>query len=807
MHRHRRSLWLWQALLAAALATGARWTNASGGEATSSDPLLSGSSDSALTTSGPIPSSTFTWTGTDSSLVRDVASCESEKRAWYSRSSDWYWSSHTSYSYESFTSYSTIWLGNYTGPVSTFCDNVPRASGPAPTTEVPSQVYVNSVPPDYPEPSPTCTFDYHGCELVVSSYRSWYATTHPATVNPPLPPLCEWGPNECIIPYGEKGCRLDAGEVKLIYWPQSKDPALLCASSEPSVTAGPTPTTPRTVVSGGYTFTSPSVYLSFADLRGLPCYKTWSNAIVPVESHAISSLVFGETQPIERTTSMNWNDMNSPVPLSAYKAQQSCWDNWLGVRGTAAGGDGCNTVYDDYLPWLALPTNPAYFTAIDPLFANCTDLFWRKYVFDPPYALTPVGDLLPPTPTARTTNYVAESAVVPSTGAVITLPAMTTIAQPRLRTGATGPVATVGTQTVSADPKNPHNIIVNGETLVPGQISVIDNTPLIMGTGALVVGGSTVSLGAAQTQQVVATVGSQVIEADGTNFIVPGGQTLTPGAVTVINRVTVSVASSALVVGGASTYSLPDAGNGQQPVATVGSQVVSADGANFLLPGGKTLKPGSATVIDGVAVSAGSSALVVDGSSTVPLPDAANQRPVATVGSQVIVADGTNFVLPGSKTLSPSMVTVINSVTVSVAASALVVGGSSTISLAGVGAVLTVGSHTITAQRATSGLFIIGTRTISAGGPAATISGVVVSAADSSVVAVGDGTTTKASVSTLATASTRGTLSAAATSVPAAGWATAQQPTTTSSTRSESSVLHISFWAISFSAALALIMV
>ncbi|KAK0653797.1 hypothetical protein DIS24_g5704 [Lasiodiplodia hormozganensis] len=713
---HRR-LWLWQALLRAALTAAAAWPNASG----TNDPLSSGSPDTAaLTTPGP-STSAFPWTGTDSSLVRDVQACESAKRAWYTSSSDWYWASHSSYSYTSVTTYDTVWLGNYTGPLSTFCDGVPRASGPAPTTTTLGQIYVNSLPPPFPSPSPTCTFNYRGCELVVESYRSWYATSHPATVDPPAPPLCEWGPDECIIPYGEDHCRLDAGEVKLIFWPHSKDPADLCATNGAPVTAAPSPTTPVLATSGDYTFTSPTVYLSFKQLQGLPCYKTWSDAIVPVPSTAISSLVFGQTDPIERTTSMNWQDMNSPVPLSAYKAQQSCWDNWLGVRGTAAGGDGCNTIYDDYLPWLALPTNPAFFTAIDPLFGNCTSLFWRKYVFDPPYFLTPVGDLLPPTPTAKTTDHTALSAQQPSATAMVTIPVKTTIAQPRY--GA-GPIATVGSQTVSADPHNPHNIVIAGETMVPGQISAIGTAPIIVRTGEVVIGSSTIALPISDSAQPVATVASQVIAADGQNFILPGGKTLTPGQVTVINRVTVSVASSALVVGGGSTVSLPD---GDRPVATFGSQVISADGQNFLLPGGKTLTPGQVTVIDGATISAASSALVV--------------------------------------------------------------GGSSTISLPGVGAVLSVGSRTITAQQATPGLLVIGTQTISAGGSAATVSGVTISAVGkSSVVAVVDGTTTTAAISSFATRSS-GDLDAT-TSVPGLGWAT-EQPTSeaTTSTKSAAAAL------------------
>ncbi|KAL1624659.1 hypothetical protein SLS56_007722 [Neofusicoccum ribis] len=787
MHRHRRSLWLWLTLLEAALAAGAAWTNAS--RRTSPDPL-SGSPDSALTTPGPASSSTstFTWTGSDSSLVRDVASCESEKRAWYTASSDWYWSSHSSYSYESTTGYGTFWLGNYTGPVSTLCDGVPRASGPAPTTTAATQVYVNSIPPPYASPSPTCTFNYRGCELVVESYRSWYSTTHALTVNPPLPPLCEWGPDECKIPYGEEHCRLDAGEVKLIYWPQSKNPAELCASTKPPITTAPVPTSPVVAVSGDYTFSSPSVYLSFAELKGLPCYKTWHNAIIPVASEALSTIVFGETQPIERTTSLNWNDMNSPIPLSAYKAQQSCWDNWLGVRGTAAGGDGCNTIYDDYLPWLALPTNPAFFTALDPLFKNCTSLFWRKYVFDPPYALTPVGELLPPTPTA-TTDHAAESAQLPSASAVMTVPVMTTIAQPRYG----GPIATVGTQEISADPQDPHNVVINGETMVPGQVSVVGTTPIIMATGAVVIGSSTIALPVADTQQPVATVESVVIAADGSNIVLPGGKTVTPGMVTVIKSVTVSVASSGAVVVGSSTIPLPAAEN-QQPVATVGSAVVVADGTNFILPGGETLEPGAATVINGVTASAGSSVLVV-GSSTIPLPSAGSQQPVATVGSETIMADGTNFILPDGKTLTPGAVTVINRVTVSVGSSALVIGDSTTIPVPGVGAVVTAGSRTITALQATPGLVVIGSQTLTVGGRAATISGMVISAASSSIVAVVDGTTTTVAVSSLASSTTRrsGSLGAT-TSVPDLGWATDPPSSATSSTRSEGSSFRFSRW-------------
>ncbi|OJD37922.1 transcription factor c6 [Diplodia corticola] len=766
MYRSRRRILSWPALLlsAAVQAAAAAPSNASG----ASGPLSPVSSAAALTTPGPdLVSSTaaFTWTGTESSLVRQVHSCESAKRAWYTASSDWYWSSHASYSYSSTTTYDTLWLSNYTGPLSTFCDGVPRASGPAPTTTTIGQVYVNSIPPPFPSPSPTCTFDYHGCELVVSSYRSWYATSHPATVNPPLPPLCEWGPNECIIPAGEEECRLDAGDVKLIFWPQSKDPSQLCATNNGvPKTAAPTPATPVIATSGDYTFTSPSVYLSFKQLQGLPCYKTWTSAIVPVPSTDISSLVFGQTNPIERTTSINWADMNSPVPLSAYKGQQSCWDNWLGVRGTAAGGDGCATVYDDYLPWLALPTNPAHFTAIDPLFANCTSLFWRKYVFDPPYYLTPVGDLLPPTPTAtadaKTTattdddiSAAQQQQPTASAAALTTtlLPAKTTITAPRF--GGGGAIATLTPPssntnpsdpssntnpsdpsdpnpnnptnpadpiTISADPANPNAILINHATLLPGQDSTIGTTPILVRTGAVVIG-------------------------DQTTVALPL----------------------------AATDTAP------RPIATVadGRLVVAADGeGNFVLPGGRTLSVGEGpVVVEGVTVEVSVVAAATGAAATGGAEGAGE-------GGQVLVVEG-----GGAET-----------VTVSAGETGGGGGGGGGGDDGGTGAVVSVGTRVITAQEVgEDGVLVVGgTRTISAGGPAASLAdGVVVSAVavgtdgSEAVVVVGDGTTSTARVSSLLSKTRTTSKSSgldATTSVPGLGWAGATTAAAaTASTKSE----------------------
>ncbi|KAK8255570.1 hypothetical protein HDK77DRAFT_38379 [Phyllosticta capitalensis] len=350
-------------------------------------PTITGSKPDASITVDP---SEYTWAGSDSSAVSEVLKCQSSWDGYYKRSYS-YSDGEPSYSTSMFSTWA--FAGNYTGEISTLCDGVPRGSGAA-STLAPSSFVITEYP--FPEPTPTCTYDYAGCSRLIVSQRDPAAT---ATQFPD----CGFDPANCIgIVQGETNCRLDAADVKVMYWPQSKDASELCTPS-------PLPTKPvavpiRTVVSGTNTFSSPSIYLSFSYLTALPCFGSWDDVVIAVPPESISSVDYDHVSGGRHTKSINWLDFNYPVPASAYRGQTSCA---YGDRE-----DGCSTVYDgDYNPQLALPTNPALFTNLNPGFANCSALSWRVAVQDPPIALQTVnGGLLPGNSVAATATDPASPA-------------------------------------------------------------------------------------------------------------------------------------------------------------------------------------------------------------------------------------------------------------------------------------------------------------------------------------------------------------------------------------------------------------
>ncbi|KAF2136518.1 uncharacterized protein K452DRAFT_322397 [Aplosporella prunicola CBS 121167] len=279
----------------------------------------------------------------------------------------------------------SIWLGNSSRPVSTLCDGWPRAPGSGlsyVSSMVTRKVYN---PPSYTGPTPTCRYNYHGCELMVLSYLEEYSRVESiSTATRPRSPACVMDMSQCLMPVGDFGCRLDAGHVRLLYWAQSKDPSALCVNNTHPVTSPPPTTEPVTAVYDGHTLTSPTVYLSFDHLEGNLCFSEYSNTIIGVPSNSISSIRFASKAYLSRTLSMNWADLEYPVPASAYTGMMDCWTSaWDGKHK-----DNCATSYDeDYLPHLALPTDGALYKGLDPAFANCSSVSWRKYVLDPPQSM------------------------------------------------------------------------------------------------------------------------------------------------------------------------------------------------------------------------------------------------------------------------------------------------------------------------------------------------------------------------------------------------------------------------------------
>lgn len=688
---------------------------------------------------------TCTYSPADCTAISSVRACEKSYTDYLT--SSWSWIATVPYSTSSLVSTSiftdVVWVGNYTGQLSTFCDGVPRGGkAPALTTSSTFSLYSSSFSPAYPSPAPSCTYDYRGCALLISEFR---ASTRAATAESPRNPVCAGDTAECITPEGAL-CPMDAGDVKLMYWPQSKDPSDLCANGTTASVAlsiTPSPTVPYTTVLGDFTLTSPTVYLSFNNLNGLPCYKSWKNAVVPITNLAdLSSVSFTEGSGIGSTLPINWNDLNSPVPLSAYKGQQYCWSAWAGERYPY---DKCSTIYDDYLPWLALPTNPSVYTGMDARFQNCTAVRWRKFVFDPPLALTSARGLVPgsstaapPPPTATSQDQDSPPITEPASPAPEpespTVTATTRPAPPQPTEdpgdpsttaggdGGLGPVISMIASSLAATAGSPPGdggaIPANGNTMPSnGAITIPVDPPDPSDPsdpsdpGATNAGG-----GGIVASPDPSNPGGVVISGPSA-----GALTLLPGETGVVGGgVVASMPSSggAVVVGGTRTYAVPGLATGAGDGSSGGGAGVGgADGSGAVISGGAVVVTAVPEAQSGAAGASGGSVVVVAGTTLTPGGD---QLSISGVG---FVSAATNeIVVDGVSTVRFSALPTVG-------------GGSA--------AVVTLGGdlETISAPETGGGLtgvVVVDGITLTIGGAPATIgSGEVVSAAGVGIVVDG----------------------------------------------------------------------
>jgi hypothetical protein len=157
---------------------------------------------------------------------------------------------------------------------------------------------------------------------------------------------------------------------------------------------------PTSVMTGHFTFTSPSVYLAYdtisADGSCFPPRGTYTNGILTLHSSEVSSMVDNRAcQPGECTTADYWStrpfnfaDLQGDIPASAYFAAPGLQQN-------------STIVESGYFPFLAVPTKVK---DLYPEFAKCAPFSKHSSVvqlchagfWDPPIALTPTPVLQRP---------------------------------------------------------------------------------------------------------------------------------------------------------------------------------------------------------------------------------------------------------------------------------------------------------------------------------------------------------------------------------------------------------------------------
>ncbi|KAL9078638.1 MAG: hypothetical protein Q9157_002437 [Trypethelium eluteriae] len=272
-----------------------------------------------------------------------------------------------------------------------------------------------------------------------------------------------------------------------------------------------------------------------------------------------------------------------------------------------------------------------------------------------------------------------------------------------------------------ADPSTPAAVVIGGSTIREGDpAATIAGTPVSVANGGVIIGPSTVALPQPGSPE-VATNGAAPIAS-------VGGQPIS---------VVPDPASDGQAKG--------KAGPGQNavPPVVIGGQAYSAPPPGQPLAiGSVTLQPGGApATISGQVVSLGSSNLVVGKSTAALMPPDVAASPAATfaVGNSEVVASTGQPLIVGGSTLSAggSPATVSGHV-ISVAPSGVAIDGSVVPFTTGGSAanqnsaVFSVNGQTYSAARGAP--VMVGSSTLSVGGPAATVSGHVISVAPSGVM-------------------------------------------------------------------------
>ena len=180
---------------------------------------------------------------------------------------------------------------------------------------------------------------------------------------------------------------------------------------------------PSSVMTGRFTFTSPSAYIAYDKIAALgacpPARSTYTNNIITlhpsevssvVRNQACSELVCGGTADFFTTRPFNFADLHGDVPASAYFHTRAPNDN-VTIKAeddVAFLTQKLNStiVQSAYFPFLALPTQVR---DLDPGFSKCLPfqrppgnvILYHPGYWDPPIVLTPVPVLGSERPSLR----------------------------------------------------------------------------------------------------------------------------------------------------------------------------------------------------------------------------------------------------------------------------------------------------------------------------------------------------------------------------------------------------------------------
>jgi hypothetical protein len=449
--------------------------------------------------------------------------------------------------------------------------------------------------------------------------------------------------------------------------------------------------------------------------------------------------------------SFNYSNLAlTPVPLSVYLDQPSCYDSF------------CSTIYTNYEPVLSVPQQVL---SLDPAWKNC-DVFWGG-VYDPPKALQPTNELAGPTTPggyASTTTAASPSSTPPS-------PTISATALAETTSAATSPGGHGGTQSSSTEPVPPAYSSTAATTISPtdpestgGSVPGVDPTtpPNDDDSSTIAASDPTKSSDGSDPAFNAGTTATSTFSPS--NALEALTQSVQPPSSDPADPTDPVDSSAVNPVSGITTPSAPATvvftqSDGQRQTAVQSS-------GNLIIGATTTIPAGSTASINGIGVvSVATSAVVVSQGEEVttfsylPATDVQTTAPaqtVVTAGGQtytvISALDASAVEVEASGTtvsVLPNSAASIDNQAISFASDGNVVIGSQTVQMSEAmastaqEAIFTLSSTTLTALlQQSAAAVVVDSSTLTIGGPDVTIQGAIVSAADTGIIVV-DGVSTR----------------------------------------------------------------
>ena len=492
-------------------------------------------------------------------------------------------------------------------------------------------------------------------------------------------------------------CYIFASAVQLVYWPpESTNVPNTANPSNYSITAAPAAPVPEEsgVVSNGFTFISPSVYVVYTGISArascvalvnsqtqvgpeytitrayAPDALSTARCVAPgSEGMGIAYYFNGPGPPgyfqgiFNGWEAINYAELANPPPASVLLSRyQSCFDNPIGS----------NFASQMFVtPQLSFPGDV---TDIDPEWqtwgaGTCTQI--GLGVVDPPRILGSASALGPGVVTAaQDPDVTAAGAAAPG------ITASPYYARPSPLHHAPS-FLLHGPALVNPSPSiAPSLAPVNPAVIAPGSDPVPSADPDNESPAEMSL--LSQALDPSPTPQGAATPLPQAVAA-------PQPQAAPPN--NPITLVPVKLAPTAQAPANVPTTPAPVM-PAAQPLPSINNQpILQNTNSDLIIGGSTTLAPGSQTTLEGHAISNGGSSVVVDGHTQVLLTPAAPSsqpapavvaagQPAPSIGGRPILQDGnSNLIVGGSTTLAPGSQTVVAGHTVSNGASHVVVDG------------------------------------------------------------------------------------------------------------------------------------